>query len=240
MPVAPTIALSTGRALIFVVEGDSNSGRLICDYLDTRGYVTRWFAETSGVLAQAKKTPPDLFLVDLLSVKSGLDLCRQIRETKALLESRIIFLIAKTSEVDAINGLELGGDAYITKPFSPHELLARVRTVLRRTPKLEPARTAKYGRIEIDVLAMTIKVEGKVVPTTVREFHLLKYLAQHGSRVFTRSQLLEAVWAQDAFVTNRSIDVYIRRLREKIEPDPENPVYLIAVRGVGYRFDIPR
>jgi len=228
------------KPLIFVIEDDADIGRLIGHYLSIHGYVTRWFADSSEVIVQAKRTPPALFLLDImLPGEDGFELCHQIRRTRALARCRVIFLTAKTSEEDRINGLELGGDAYMTKPFSPRELVARVRAVLRRTPEPEPARIAKFGRIEIDSRSMTIEVDGKIVPTTMQEFRLLDYLAHHASRVFTRNQLLDAVWAEGAFVTQRSIDVYVRRLREKIEPDPENPTYLVAVRGVGYRFDLP-
>ena len=232
---------SMERPLIFVVQDDSAIGELTCHYLRVHGYATRWFAEPSEVIPQAKRALPALFLLDtMLPGKNGFELCRQIRQTKALAGCRIIFLTTKTREGDGINGLELGGDAYITKPFSPRELVARVRTVLRRRREPESVGVAKFGRIEIDSSLMTIRVGGEVVPTTMREFRLLDYLAHRPSRVFTRSQLLDAVWAEGAFVTQRSIDVYVRRLREKIEPDPKNPTYLIAVRGIGYRFDIPR
>ncbi len=233
--------LSTGGPLIFVVQDDSSIGQLSCQYLRMHGYATRSFTEPMEAIAQAKRTPPALFLLDLmLPGKDSFELCRQIRQTKALAGCRIIFLTTRTREGDGIDGLELGGDAYLTKPFSPRELVARVRTVLRRTPGLEPAKVAKFGRIEIDSSLMTIKVDGEVVPATMREFRLLDYLAHHPSRVFTRGQLLDAVWAEGSFVTPRSIDVYVRRLREKIEPNPESPKYLIAVRGIGYRFDVPR
>ena len=239
-PVDSIAESASGKQLIFVVEDDPDIGRLICHCLDLHGYATRWFAEPSELVSQAHATPPALILLDImLPGKDGFELCRQIRQAKSLEECRIIFLSAKTGESERINGLELGADAYMTKPFSPRELVARVRTVLRRAPGLEPARVAKFGRLEIDSLAMTVSIDGKVIKTTTREFRLLDYMAQHASRVFTRNQLLDAVWSEGAFVTQRSIDVYIRRLREKIEVDPENPQYLLSVRGVGYRFVLP-
>ncbi|MEY2412336.1 MAG: hypothetical protein QOD84_942 [Acidobacteriaceae bacterium] len=231
---------SSGKQLIFVVEDDSDIGRLICHCLYMHGYATRWFAEPSTLMAQANADFPALILLDImLPGTDGFELCRQIRQSKTLEECRVIFLSAKTGESERINGLELGADAYITKPFSPRELVARVRTVLRRTPGLEPIRIEKFGRLEIDSLAMTVSVDGKLIKTTTREFRLLDYLVHHPTRVFTRNQLLDAVWSEGAFVTQRSIDVYIRRLRERIEVDPENPKYLLAVRGVGYRFVVP-
>jgi two-component system phosphate regulon response regulator PhoB len=154
----------------------------------------------------------------------------------------VIFLTAKTAEADRVKGLELGGDDYIAKPFSPRELVARVRTVLRGAAhsSLVPAEILRLGELEIDVSSMTVQVQGRNVLTTVREFRLLEYLANHRGRVLTRDQLLDAVWKETPFVTPRSIDVYIRRLREKIEPDPHHPQYLKTLRGIGYRFELPR
>ena len=136
-----------------------------------------------------------------------------------------------------MKGLELGGDDYITKPFSPRELVARIRTVLRTQRETPPPEILKIGGLEIDASSMTVRVEGRTVLTTVREFRLLEYLAAHRGRVFTRDQLLDAVWKETAFVTPRSVDVYVRRLREKIESDPRHPRYLKTLRGVGYRLD---
>ncbi len=177
---------SSGKQLIFVVEDDPDIGRLICHCLYMHGYATRWFAEPSTLMAQANASGPALILLDImLPGTDGFELCRQIRQSKTLEECRVIFLSAKTGESECINGLELGADAYITKPFSPRELVARVRTVLRRTPGLEPTRIAKFGRLEIDSLAMTVSVDGKLIKTTTREFRLLDYLAHHPARVFT-------------------------------------------------------
>jgi two-component system phosphate regulon response regulator PhoB len=232
----------TEKPLIFVVEDDADIARLICHHLNASGYATRRFASSASVLEEAKKASPSLFLLDIMIPGSdGFELCRHIRQTKSLAGAYIIFLTAKTSEMDRVKGLEYGGDDYITKPFSPRELLARIRAVLRSSQEVgaEPGST-KFGHIEIDAPSMTVRVGGKLVPTTMREFCLLDYLARHASRVFTRDQLLDAVWTAGSFVTQRSVDVYVRRLREKIEPDPDNPSYLKTVRGIGYRFDIPR
>jgi DNA-binding response OmpR family regulator len=229
------------KPLIFVVEDDGDIARLICFHLDSSGYATRWFPSSWSVLEEAAKQPPSLFLLDIMIPGSdGLELCRQIRRTKPLETAHIIFLTAKTGEVDRVRGLELGGDDYITKPFSPRELIARVRAVLRRSR--EPARpeTLKFGHIEIDTASMIVRANGKNVSTTTREFRLLEYLARHPARVFTRDQLLDAVWTEGSFVTPRSVDVYIRRLREKIELDADNPSYLKTIRGMGYRFDTPK
>ena len=149
----------------------------------------------------------------------------------------VIFLTARAAEADRIIGLEIGADDYVTKPFSPRELVARIKAVLRRFEQpLAPA-TLKTGDVEIDSGAMSLLVRGKPVTTTATEFRLLEYLARHPGRVFTRDQLLDAVWRDTAFVTPRWVDVYARRLREKIERDAENPLHSGAVHGAGYRFE---
>ncbi|HEV2733160.1 MAG TPA: response regulator transcription factor [Terriglobales bacterium] len=233
--------LNADTPLIFVVEDDTDIARLICHHLNTAGYATRRFAGSATVVDEAKKTPPALFLLDIMIPGSdGFELCRQIRQNKLLAGAYIIFLTAKAGEVDRVRGLELGGDDYITKPFSIRELLARVRAVLRSGDGGSEPRPSQFGNIEIDVSSMTVRVGGTLISTTLREFSLLDYLARHSSRVFTRDQLLDAVWSPGAFVTQRSVDVYVRRLREKIEADPDNPRYLKTVRGIGYRFDIPK
>jgi two-component system phosphate regulon response regulator PhoB len=171
----------------------------------------------------------------------GFELCRHIRQTPVVAGIPIIFLTAKTAEADRIKGLELGGDDYVTKPFSPRELIARVRSVLRGLGQSSASEEVlRFGDLEIDVSSMTVQVQGRNVLTTVREFRLLEYLASHRGRVLTRDQLLDAVWKETPFVTPRSIDVYVRRLREKIEPDPRHPQYLKTLRGIGYRFEVPK
>jgi len=172
--------------------------------------------------------------------KDGLELCRQIRHIPALAPTPVMFLTAKSGEADRILGLELGADDYIPKPFSPRELVARVKAVLRRFERPLSQSPMKIGDIEIDPGAMTLNVRGSPVPTTATEFRLLDYFARHIGRVFTRDQLLDSVWRDTAYVTPRSVDVYVRRIREKIEPDPENPRYLKTVRGAGYRFEAPK
>lgn len=230
------------RPMIFVVEDDHDISRLITHNLQGAGFAVQSFLSATGVLAEAIREKPSMFLLDvMLPGTDGFELCRHIRQLHALAAIPIIFLTAKTSEADRVKGLELGGDDYITKPFSPRELVARIRSVLRGLGK-SPASSEvlRLGELEIDVDSMTVQASGRNVLTTVREFRLLEYLASHRGRVLTRDQLLDAVWKETPFVTPRSIDVYIRRLREKIERDPRNPQYLKTLRGIGYRFEVPK
>jgi two-component system phosphate regulon response regulator PhoB len=229
------------KQTIFSVEDDADISRLVRFQLESAGYGVRTFTSANGVIAEAEKQLPSLFLLDImLPGGDGLELCRRIRQTTLLAMVPIIFLTAKVSESDKIMGLELGADDYIAKPFSPRELVARVRAVLRRFERpLAPA-IVKAGDIEIDSGGMTLTVRGNLTQTTATEFRLLEYLARHPGRVFTRDQLLDAVWRDTHYVTPRSVDVYVRRIREKIEENPDDPRYLKTVRGAGYRFEVPK
>jgi len=229
------------KRLVFIVEDDADIARLVRHHLESADYETRMFGGTHGVLNEAEKAPPALFLLDImLPGGDGIELCRGIRKHPKLAAVPVIFVTARTTESDRVLGLELGADDYIPKPFSPRELVARVKAVLRRFERPLPPKVTKIGDLVIDAGAMTLSVRGKAVQTTATEFRLLDYLAQHPARVFTRDQLLDAVWRDTAFVTPRSVDVYVRRLREKIEKEPERPRYLRTARGTGYRFEVPR
>ena len=229
------------KQTIFAVEDDTDISRLVRHHLEAAGYGVRSFSSAAGVIAEGDKQAPALFLLDImLPGGDGLELCRRIRQTPALAMIPVIFLTAKTTESDKIIGLELGADDYIPKPFSPRELVARVRAVLRRFERpLAPA-VVKAGDIEIDSGGMTLTVRGALTQTTATEFRLLEYMARHPGRVFTRDQLLDAVWRDTHYVTPRSVDVYVRRIREKIEANPDEPRYLKTVRGAGYRFEVPK
>jgi two-component system phosphate regulon response regulator PhoB len=229
------------RKLVFLVEDEVDISKLVRHHLEQSGFGVRVFLNTGDVIREAEEIRPSLFVLDIMVPGGdGLDLCRRIRQNSRLGATPIIFLTAKAAESDRVLGLELGGDDYITKPFSPRELVARIKAILRRFERpLTPAVT-KVGEVEIDSGAMTLAVAGKQVTTTATEFRLLDCLARHPGRVFTRDQLLDAVWRDTQFVTPRSVDVYVRRLREKIESDPENPRYLRTVRGAGYRFEAPK
>lgn len=229
------------QRLIYAVEDDSDILRLVRHQLEAAGFTVHGFPSADGVLAQAQRDRPALFLLDIMIPGGdGLELCKRIRQTPALAMIPVIFLTAKAAEADRVVGLEIGADDYISKPFSPREMVARVKAVLRRFDQPLVPSVIKAGEIEIDSGAMILTVRGEPVPTTATEFRLLDYLARHAGRVFTRDQLLDAVWRETAFVTPRSVDVYVRRLREKIEQDPEDPRLLRTVRGAGYRFEAPK
>jgi DNA-binding response OmpR family regulator len=228
----------SARQHILVIEDEEDISRLVRYHLEGAGYNVSVFASTHGVTNTAERNRPDLFLVDIMVPGGdGLELCRRIRQNPRLCAIPVVFLTARTAEEDRILGLELGADDYITKPFSPRELVARLKAVLRRVERPLTLAVTRVGQIEINTGAMTLLVGKRPVTTTATEFRLLDYLVRHPGRVFTRDQLLDAVWRDTQFVTPRSVDVYVRRLREKIEPDPENPRYLRTIRGAGYRFD---
>jgi DNA-binding response OmpR family regulator len=230
------------RQKLFVVEDDSDIARLVRHHLEAAGFRVRVYATTHAVLADALKERPALLLLDIMVPGGdGIELCRQIRQSgETLRGTPIVFMTARTSEADRIRGLEIGADDYITKPFSPRELVARVKAVLRRCEAPPVPAVIRAGDLKIDALAMVLTVRGAVITATATEFRLLHYLARHAGRVFTRDQILDAVWKDTAFVSPRSVDVYVRKLRAKIEIDPEEPRYLRTVRGAGYRFELPK
>jgi DNA-binding response OmpR family regulator len=194
-----------------------------------------------NLIPDAERQPPALFLLDIMVPGGdGLDVCRRLRKPPRLSTVPIIFLTARAGENDRVLGLELGADDYITKPFATRELVARVKAVLRRFERPTTPSVISFEEVVIDASAMQLKVRGELTTTTATEFRLLDYLARHPGRVFSRDHLLDAVWGDARFVTPRSVDVYVRRIREKIEVDPENPRYLKTVRGAGYRFEIPK
>ena len=226
---------------VFVLEDDTDIARLVEHHLQAAGYAPRLFSTPVQLLPEAERQAPALFLLDIMVPGGdGLDVCRKLRANAQLSTIPIIFMTAKASENDRVLGLELGADDYITKPFAPRELVARVKAVLRRFERPVGPQTIQFEEVVIDAGAMQLKVRGELTTTTATEFRLLDYLARHPGRVFSRDQLLDAVWGDARFVTPRSVDVYVRRIREKIELDAENPRYLKTVRGAGYRFEMPK
>ena len=230
--------MKTMKPLIFVVEDEADIARLVKHHLEAAGFNVTTFGTAPQVIPDAERERPALFLLDIMIPGGdGFEICRRIRQNQAIAMTPVIFLTAKTSESDRVLGLELGADDYVGKPFSPRELVARVKAVLRRFERPLAPEVITTGDIEIDSGAMILKVRGKQVATTATEFRLLEYMARHPGRVFTRDQLLDAVWRDTAYVTPRSVDVYVRRIREKIERDAEEPLHLRTVRGAGYRFE---
>jgi two-component system alkaline phosphatase synthesis response regulator PhoP len=224
---------------ILLIEDDRDIVELVRYNLSRDGYDVAAVGDGSSGLAQLRKTPPDLLILDLMLPKlSGIEVCKEIRRDQALNRLPILMLSARGEEADRVLGLELGADDYVTKPFSPRELAARVKALLRRIDA--PASSEKpisRGGIAIDPASYRVTRDGKTVPMSTLEFRLLYYLAARPDRVYSRDQLLDAVWGSERFVTPRSVDVYIRRIREKIEPDPDRPVYVKTVRGAGYIFE---
>lgn len=226
---------------IFVLEDDIDISRLVQHHVQAAGFEARLFQTPAYLIPEAERQRPALFLLDIMVPGGdGLDVCRRLRSHPGLSTTPIIFLTARASENDRVLGLELGADDYIVKPFAPRELVARIKAVLRRFERPAMPAVTNFEDVVIDAGAMQLKVRGETVTTTATEFRLLDYLARHPGRVFSRDHLLDAVWGDARFVTPRSVDVYVRRIREKIEIDPENPRYLKTVRGAGYRFEMPR
>jgi DNA-binding response OmpR family regulator len=225
---------------IIVLEDDPDISSLVGYQLRQAGYSVHVCASGNQVMALARENSPVLFLLDIMVPgNSGLEVCRQIRESRDLAKVPVIFLTAKSAEADRVRGLDLGADDYISKPFSPRELVARVRAVMRRFE--QPVTTSiTTPDFELNSDSVTLTVRGRLVDVTATEFRLLHFLASHPGKVYTRDQVLDAVWRDMSFVTPRSVDVYVRRLREKIEPDPEDPKYLKTVRGAGYKFETPK
>lgn len=223
---------------ILIIEDDKDIVELIRYNLEKERFQVFWASDGLSGLAQIRKAPPDLLILDLMLPKlPGLEICREVRRDPSLNRLPILMLTARGDEADRVVGLELGADDYVTKPFSPRELVARVRALLRRTePAGEAEKPIVIGTLVIDPAALRVTRAGKPVPLSTLEFRLLYYLASRPNRVFTRDQLLDAVWGTERFVTPRSVDVYIRRLREKIEDEPDAPTYLKTVRGAGYLF----
>lgn len=224
---------------ILIIEDDKDIVELVRYNLEKEGFQVSAASDGINGLAQVKKSPPDLLLLDLMLPKlSGLEICKEIRREATLNRLPILMLTARGEETDRVVGLELGADDYVTKPFSPRELVARIKALLRRTaPAGEVAKAIQVGRLRIDPTSYRVTSDDKAIPLSTLEFRLLYYLASHPDKVFSRDQLLDAVWGTERFVTPRSVDVYIRRLREKIEADPESPIYLKTVRGAGYLFE---
>jgi len=226
---------------ILVVEDEADIRELIRYNLAQEGFVIEEAADGVQALDRVARRTPDLIVLDLmLPGLSGLEVCRKLRAAPQTANLPILVATAKGTEVDRVLGLEMGADDYVVKPFSPRELVARVKALLRRAHLLaEPESAGLYerGRLKIDFDSYQVYVEGKRKDLALREFELLRFLVQHPLRVYNREQLLDKVWGRDTFVEPRTVDVHIRRLRKHIERDDANPELILTVRSVGYRFN---
>jgi DNA-binding response OmpR family regulator len=221
---------------VLVVDDEPTVRDVVQRYLEREGFRVQVAADGPGALAAFETQRPDLIVLDImLPGIDGLEICRRVR---AAGPTPVILLTAKGHETDRVVGLELGADDYVVKPFSPRELAARVRSVLRRTHagSQAPPAALHAGDLEIDPGTREARVGERQLTLTVREFDLLHFLARHPRQVFTRSQLLQQVWEYTWFGDTSTVTVHMRRLREKVEEDPSHPVRLQTVYGVGYRF----
>jgi two-component system response regulator RegX3 len=222
---------------VLVVEDEESFREGLQYMLSREGFDVVLASDGAQGIVEFDKTAPDLVLLDwMLPEVAGIEVCKYIRTKSAV---PVIMLTAKDTEVDKVVGLELGADDYVTKPFSTPELLARIRAVLRRGGDLEipNASIIENGPIRIDVDRHAISVNGEDVSMPLKEFELLEYLIRNSGRVLTRGQLMDRVWGSNYHGDGKTLDVHIKRIRSKIEPDPANPIYLTTVRGLGYRFE---
>lgn len=224
---------------ILVVDDEADLVELVSYNLRKEGFIVNSASDGETAITKIRKGKYDLLILDLmLPGIQGIELCRIIRNDPKHSSLPIIMLTAKGEEVDKILGLEMGADDYITKPFSPREVVARVKAVLRRLKeKPVPEKILKIGALEIDSERYTVSIKGKHVKLSATEFKLLLFLAERRGKVFSRDQLLDAIWRDEAFVEPRTVDVHIRRLRSNIEKDPAHPRYIKTMRGIGYLFD---
>ena len=224
---------------VLIVEDDPNVAEVVARYLEREGYRVETTADGAVGLERALEDLPDLVVLDLmLPSMGGLEVCRRLREVAPV---PVIMLTARGEEADRIAGLELGADDYVAKPFSPRELTARVRAVLRRAGGAlsgsPPGPTLlQAGEIEVDLVAHEARIRGELVPLTAKEFDLLAHLMRHPRRAFRREELLRDVWGF-SYGDTSTVTVHIRRLREKVEADPSEPRHVATVWGVGYRFE---
>ena len=223
-------------AKILVVDDDPAINEMLTIVLEAEGFQTSSVTDGAEAVGAFQSFDPDLILLDLmLPGVNGIDICREIRKQSAV---PIVMLTAKTDTVDVVLGLESGADDYITKPFKPKELIARIRARLRRTDD-EPAEVYEIGDLTIDVPQHTVTRGGKEIQLTPLEFDLLLEMAQKPHQVHTREELLESVWGYRNASDTRLVNVHVQRLRSKIEHDPENPEIILTVRGVGYKTGKP-
>ena len=222
---------------VLVVEDEESYSDALAYMLRKEGFEVAIAATGPDALAEFDRAGADIVLLDLmLPGLPGTEVCRQIRQTSNV---PVIMVSAKDDEVDKVVGLELGADDYVTKPYSPRELVARIRAVLRRgaEPDLAPS-TLEVGAVRMDVERHIVTVGGQEVRLPLKEFELLEMFLRNPGRVLTRGQLIDRVWGSDYVGDTKTLDVHVKRLRAKLEPDPGDPKYLVTVRGLGYKLDL--
>ena len=223
-------------AYVLVAEDDPKQAELARRYLEHEGHAVVVVADGRAALEEIRRNPPDLMVLDVMMPRvDGLDVCRILRRESDL---PVLMLTARSTEDDLLLGLDLGADDYMTKPYSPRELAARVRTLLRRTrPAAAEDHVLRVGALQVDPVRHEVSADGRPVTCTPGEFHLLEALAAEPGRVFSRDQLLRHLHGFDSYLTARTVDVHVMNLRRKIEPDPRNPVRLVTVYGIGYKLN---
>jgi DNA-binding response OmpR family regulator len=221
---------------ILLIEDDVDLFALLKYNLEKEGFAASGQQTGNGALELCRRVKPDLILLDIMLPDSdGLDICKGIRKDPDLSATPIIFLTARASETDRIVGLELGANDYVVKPFFVRELIARIKLQFRN--QTARARVLEGGGLELDRSMCQVRLNGEPVALTATEFRLLEYLMGRPGVVFSREQLLNAVWGQDRAITDRAVDVYVLRLRQKVEQDPASPILIHSVRGFGYTFE---
>ena len=225
---------------ILIVDDEKDIVDLVAYNLEKEGYETLKALDGEKALQLVRTKTPDLVVLDLmLPGIQGLEVCKRIRKVPETAAIPIIMLTAKGEEIDKVLGLEIGADDYITKPFSVKELLARVKAVLRRSETRGAAdqeEVFEFRGLRIDFKSYEVTVDGRTISLSPTEFRLLRFLSRNPGRVYSREQILDRVWGDDAFVEPRTVDVHVRRLRAQIEKDLNSPNYIVTVRGAGYNF----
>lgn len=228
------------KEMIYAVEDDRHIQQLIKYNLEANGYKVETFESGEALLGECRASIPDLFILDImLPGLDGLEVCKRLRENSQTRNVPIIMLTAKSEEFDKVLGLELGADDYLTKPFSVRELIARVKAIFRRVNTIasEKSGIITHGEITIDCNRREVYKAGKLIELPYKEFELLKMLVMNKGKVLSRDLLLEKIWGYDYYGETRTVDVHIRYLRQKIEENDNNPVYIETIRGIGYRFN---
>ncbi len=229
------------RPRVLIIEDEDDIRGLVRYNLEQEGFAVDDARDGAEGYESVRRRAPDALVLDLmLPGMSGLELCQKLRAESATHTLPIVMLTAKSSEVDRVLGLEMGADDYVVKPFSPRELVARIRAVLRRShaqSNSDAGPVYERGRLRMDMGTYEVFVDGRQRQLCLREFELLRFFVEHPMRVYSREQLLDLVWGRDVFVEPRTVDVHVRRLRRQIERDDSKPELILTVRSVGYRFN---